>query len=91
MCIFIWFLFTLVEWLSLFKEDKCFNYWITNSATPPALSYLGGLLFLIESCVEFSIWGWSYVDILERVVEIGIEVSMVVEGIGYPNSWAHSL
>ena len=37
MCILLCLLFTLVEWLSLFKEDECFNYWIIDS---PPLSQL---------------------------------------------------
>ena len=43
MCILLWFLFTLIEWLRLIKVDNFFN-WITNS--PPPLSYLDGLLFI---------------------------------------------
>ena len=47
MCIFVQFLFTLVEWLSFIKEYKCFNYWIIDSTPPPPPNYLGRLLFLI--------------------------------------------
>ena len=38
MCILLWLLLTLVEWLSLFKEDNYFNCWITDSS-PPELSW----------------------------------------------------
>ena len=43
----------------------------------------------VDTRVEVVIWGREYIGMLERVVEIGIEGSTVVEGGGYPNSWAH--